>query len=273
MNLRTVLIVVARKILGWGLIVLSALFFATTLILLNKGAYGPFLVGLFFSLLAFGLGLLIQANLEKTRKRTLAIFEKYFPRCPICKSDKGYQVRGFLPSSQYVRCKNCEAEWTSRDFMGIRDLKILKLWNPPEIPRIYSEYVSKSKLKMRKSYPTTLWVASMNGEKIDLPPEAKQFYRIQLEDMISAHKRGSVLCLVSLLLIFSAPILFSFNQNFGYFTISSGASLVLAIIGFYGFTVSKENSYILFCTLLIAMFVGLIILPKSVWLGNVTTYL
>jgi hypothetical protein len=269
MNLRTALIVIARKILGWGLIVLSALSFAATLILLNNGAYGPFLLGLLLSLLAFGLGLSIQANLEKTRKRILAIFERYFPRCPICKSDKGYQVRGFLPSSQYIRCKNCEAEWTSRDFIGIRDLKILKLWNPPEIPQIYFEYVSQSKLKTRKSYPTNLWVASMNGEKIELPPETKQFYRIQLENVISAHKRGSILCLVSLFLIFSAPILFSFNQDFGYFAISSGASLILAMIGFYGFTVSRENAYILFCTLLIAMFVALIALPKSVWVGSV----
>jgi len=262
MNLLARLITITRKILGWGLILLSALFFAATLLLLNHGDYGSFLVGLFFSLLAFGLGLSIQANLEKPRKRILAVFERYFPRCPICKSDKGYQVRGFLLSSQYVKCKNCEAEWTSHDFIGIRDLKTLKLWNPPEIAQIYSDYVTQSKLKMRKSYSTNLWIASMNGEKIDLPPETKQFFHIQFENAISAHKRGATLCLVSLVLVFSAPILFSFSPNFGYFAISSGVSLILAMVGFYGFTVSKENAYILFCTLLIGIFVGLIALPK-----------
>ena len=33
---------------------------------------------------------------------------KLFPRCPICKSKKGYDPSTFYPN---VRCKSCEAEW------------------------------------------------------------------------------------------------------------------------------------------------------------------
>lgn len=89
MNLQSVFTNILRKLIGWGLIVVSTFFFAATIILLTRGDYGPSLIGLFFSLLTFGLGLSIQENLVKQRERMLAIFEMYFPRCPICKSNKG----------------------------------------------------------------------------------------------------------------------------------------------------------------------------------------
>jgi hypothetical protein len=34
---------------------------------------------------------------------------KLFPRCPICKSKKGYKPSTFIPD---VRCRSCGAEWT-----------------------------------------------------------------------------------------------------------------------------------------------------------------
>jgi hypothetical protein len=167
-----------------------------------------------------------------------------------------------MPSSQYIRCQNCEAEWTSRDFIGIKDLATLKLWNPPEVSEIYAEFVSQSPLKLRKSYPIGVWLASMKGEKIELPAKASWLDQTLLEDTISAHKKGVMLCLISVILILGSPSLFSFNQNIAYCAISLGASLIFAIMGYYRFTVTKENAYILFCGLFVTMFIGLIALPK-----------
>jgi len=265
MNLRTALRNILRKLVGWGLVVLSGLFFAATFILFTRGDYGPFATGLLFSLFILALGWSVQTNLEKQRKRILAVFGRHFPRCPICKSDKGYEIHGFLPSSQYVRCKNCEAEWTSPDFIGFRDLKTLKLWNPPETPQVYAEFISsQSPLKLRKSYPTSIWQAFMKGEKTELPAKIKGLGRIQLEEAISSHKRGFILCLISSVLVVGAPFLFTLNYGSGCFAISSGISLASTIIGFYGFTVSKENAYILFWTVFIPMFIGLITLPRII---------
>ena len=43
----------------------------------------------------------MSSNVERIRK--------LFPRCPICKSKKGYKPSLFYPN---IACKSCEAEWT-----------------------------------------------------------------------------------------------------------------------------------------------------------------
>lgn len=240
MNLRSILKNAFRKIVGWALIILSAFSFIALFIPLARGDFGTFATGLLFSLFVLVLGWSVQTSLEKPRKRIIALFGRYFPRCPICKSDKGYEARGFLPSSQYVRCKSCEAEWTSTDFIGFRDLKSLKLWKPPENPQMYAEFISQSPLKLKKTYPTKLWQALMNKEEISLNMEKLPLFTkiktIRPNDFVSSNKR----C----------------------FIISLGASVVLTATGFYWFTVSKENAYILFLTVFFAIFVLLIEIRK-----------
>jgi len=251
LNLRKFLKNALRKIVGWTLIVFSVFSFIACFILLGQGDLGSFVTGLIFSVFVFTLGWEIQTNLENKRKQITALMSRYFPTCPICKSDKSYEVRGFLPSSQYVRCKNCGAEWTSSNFAGYRDLKALKLWKPPEDPEVYAEFISQSPLKPKKTYPMKLWQALMNKEEIHLPPKAK---RIQLEEFVSSHPKGAVLALVSFTLILIGLFSFTVNYSIGCFATSSGTSLVLTLVGFYGFSLSQEKAYILFWTTFFAMF-------------------
>ena len=36
------------------------------------------------------------------------LMHKYFPKCPICGSERGYELSAFYPN---VQCKSCKAEW------------------------------------------------------------------------------------------------------------------------------------------------------------------
>lgn len=36
------------------------------------------------------------------------LMHKYFPKCPICESERGYELSTFYPN---VKCKSCKAEW------------------------------------------------------------------------------------------------------------------------------------------------------------------
>jgi hypothetical protein len=50
------------------------------------------------------------------------LMSKNFPKCPICKSNKGYEVSGVVKN--YIQCISCKAKWrTTIDHSG-RDLKI-----------------------------------------------------------------------------------------------------------------------------------------------------
>ena len=53
---------------------------------------------------------------------------KYFPFCPLCKSEKGYDVSGF--HKDFVQCKSCGAQWKSSDFIECLVLRNLILWQP-----------------------------------------------------------------------------------------------------------------------------------------------
>lgn len=218
------------------MIAFSILCFMSLYIPLTRGEFGPFLVGLLFSLFLLVLGWRIKENLEEPRKRIRALFKSYFPRCPICKSGRGYIVRGLLPTSQYVRCKNCGAEWTSNDFFGDRGLKFLKLWKPPQKPRTYAEFISQSVLKSRRTYPTELWQAMMNNEEVPLREERlsllTKIKTMRSNDLVSSNKWCFVMCL--------------------------GTSAILTTIGFFWFTLTIENGYTLFLTIFFTMFLLLI---------------
>lgn len=54
-----------------------------------------------------------------------ALMLKYFPKCPLCSADKGYEVSGFL--KQYVQCRSCGAKWESPDFVKCEELEKLVL--------------------------------------------------------------------------------------------------------------------------------------------------
>jgi len=94
----------------------------------------------------------------------------------------------------------------------------------------------------------------MNKEEIHLPPKAK---RMQLDDFVSSHPKGVLLALGSLGLILVGLFSFGVNYSVGCFAMSSGTSLFLTLVGFYGFSLSQEKAYMLFWGTLLAMFFGL----------------
>lgn len=260
MEPRRVIVNLFKKVAGVLLILLSTLFFGASFIGLSTGEYGPLILGLVISFFLFVGGLMLLINVERTRERILSIFQAYFPRCPICKTTDGYQVKGLIPTSQYVRCKHCSAEWTSPDFVNARNLTVLKLWNPPLDTQAYRDFMtSGSKLQIRKAYPTNIWQAYMDGG-IEEPETKPSLIAFQMTN-ISPNKQGLKLAIFSILLMIVYPFLSAANAVIGALLLSVGASLLLSTIGFYGFTVSKENSYILFCGALITVLFGLLGLP------------
>jgi ribosomal protein S27AE len=82
-----------------------------------------------------------------TREEVESLMVKYFPKCPLCNADKGYEISGFLKN--YVQCRSCGAKWESPDFVKCRELKELTLWEP--------SYDGKwSSLKL-KTYSVKFW--------------------------------------------------------------------------------------------------------------------
>lgn len=240
-----------RKLVGWGLVLLSVFFFGASITLFEKRDYGPFVTGLFFTLVSFALGLQIQTDIEKIRKRMLALMIKCFPKCPICKTDKGYEARGWLPSSQSVKCKNCGAQWISRDFVSIKKLSKLELSEPPEDTEVYATFISQSHLKLKKSYSTDVWQAEMEGKTIEIQTEPK----LKLfKDFIFLRKKGLVLWLLSFIILPWGIFNLSSNHILGCVATSLGASILFAIAGHYFFSVNRQDSYVLFVGALLAIF-------------------
>lgn len=225
-----------RKTIGWALFLLAAMFFVASILPLVVGNYGVFITGLIMSFLILVLSLEIQTDREKIKKRIVGLMSYYFPSCPICKSDIGYESRGWLSSSQYVRCKNCGGQWTSNDFIGYKDLRALKLWEPPEDSSVYAKFISESALKPRKTYSVKLWRALMNDEEIQSPIKER---RMKIVTLISFHQRG-----------------------IGYFTISLVVSIIPALIGYHCFSLTTAEAYILFVSSFLFISFGLIVKPK-----------
>jgi ribosomal protein S27AE len=59
------------------------------------------------------------------KEQVAELMRGYFPKCPICGSDAGYEVSGFFKTN--VQCHSCEAKWDSNDFIGGKELKKLRL--------------------------------------------------------------------------------------------------------------------------------------------------
>jgi hypothetical protein len=252
-----------RKVCGIILILLALLFFAASFIGLPTGQYGPMMVGLIISLFFFASGLILLTNVERTRRRILAIFQVNFPKCPICKTTIGYQVKGLIPTSQYVKCKHCGAEWTSPDFVNALNLTVLKLWNPPLDVTAYRDLkTSGVEIQLRKAYSTKFWQAYMNGQPI-MPEPRPSLFGFKINDN-STYKLKTRLPIFSILLIVLYPIILPFHSIISAVVLSVGASLLLTSIGFYGFTVSKENSYMLFWGSLFVVLFGLLGLPAFI---------
>jgi hypothetical protein len=231
---------VIRKLVGWAILIVSALFFLATSMLIVQGDFGPVMTGFWLSFALFVLGWAIQYDLESARKRIQALFKRYFPRCPICKSDKGYEVSGFFPSTQYVKCKNCSSEWYSPDFTRFKNLKSLRLSKPPQEPEVYAEFIQQSPLEFRKFYPTESWQAMMNNAEITLStPKVSLLNKLRasnFSDFISSSRR----C----------------------FVISLATSICLAVIGYYGLSMSLDRTYEFGVATFLAMLVSLIEIRK-----------
>lgn len=45
----------------------------------------------------------------RVSKEILELMYKRFPKCPLCKSDKGYKFSGWI--DDYVQCRYCGAKW------------------------------------------------------------------------------------------------------------------------------------------------------------------
>ena len=75
---------------------------------------------------------------------------KYFPNCPICLTDKGYDVLG--ADNDAISCKNCSATWKSEDFIKSQELtKLMLVQNP-------TKYDITGKIQRRKYYSTDFWL-------------------------------------------------------------------------------------------------------------------
>jgi len=53
---------------------------------------------------------------------------QYFPNCPLCQANSGYEVSGIFKN--YVQCRSCGAKFESTDFQTGKELKKLELWEP-----------------------------------------------------------------------------------------------------------------------------------------------
>lgn len=92
-----------------------------------------------------------------SREEVTSFMAKYFPTCPICGSDAGYEISGSLKLAFYkdfIRCKSCRAYWKSKDFRSLKELKELALWKESNDGKGWS-------LKYR-FYPLDFWKYKVN---------------------------------------------------------------------------------------------------------------
>lgn len=86
-----------------------------------------------------------------TEEEIAELIKNYFPNCPICGSDSGYNISGF--SKNYFQCNSCRAKWMSYDLIQkkVTDiaLKKMMLYETPADGR--------GKSLLRKEHPVDLW--------------------------------------------------------------------------------------------------------------------
>ena len=64
-------------------------------------------------------------------KKTIELMYKYFPTCPLCKSDKGYGFSGWV--GYHVECKSCGAKWHLLNWLSDEpNMKLVKTSRDPE---------------------------------------------------------------------------------------------------------------------------------------------
>jgi hypothetical protein len=96
-------------------------------------------------------------------KQARELMTKNFPKCPICKSSKGYEVEGL--TTNYIRCKSCKAKWratiefTRGGHKGVNNLTLLE-----------SDKDGKTVPLIRKKYPIDFW-RSFTPEKLLIEKE------------------------------------------------------------------------------------------------------
>ena len=107
-----------------------------------------------------------------------AFMLKYFPKCPLCSADKGYEVSGF--SKNYVQCRSCGAKWESTDFVRCKELKELQLWEP-------SHEGKGTSLKFKK-YSVKFWQDSEAIENAMKAEEAKKGVEKEVKATVETSK-------------------------------------------------------------------------------------
>ena len=79
------------------------------------------------------------------------LIKNYFPNCPICSSDSGYNISG--SSKNYFQCNSCRAKWMSYDLIKrkVTDiaLKKMMLWETP--------IDGRGKSLLRKEHTIEFW--------------------------------------------------------------------------------------------------------------------
>ncbi len=88
-----------------------------------------------------------------TEKHIMEMMIEALPRCPICGSSIGYEVVSVFKGA--VKCKSCQAEWSSRDFFESERLKNLTIRELPEGHRTFTcgRYI----LRRHEEYPIDFW--------------------------------------------------------------------------------------------------------------------
>lgn len=77
-----------------------------------------------------------------------------FPTCPICESNRGYDVSGFLKN--YVQCRNCKTKWVSAELGAGKKVEFLKLWEPSKDGQGNELYNKKKSVKFWRNYKANL---------------------------------------------------------------------------------------------------------------------
>jgi len=187
------------------------------------------------------------------KSRIEALMEYNLPKCPICKSENGYSVSGWWPWQQYVKCKNCEAEWTSSDFTSHKGLRSLQLHKAPQDLEIYPRFVSESPLKVYRTYPLDAWKSLMLGNKVELPLRKSK----DVAKEIGSQYLRYFLFMITLFLTYFVSQWLTLHLLGGCVVMSFGLSSFLTLVDFYFVSHDKSKSFQIFVTAITAITFGL----------------
>lgn len=247
------------KAIGYILIIVSIFLLGATAILFDQSKYGPAATGLIFTLFTMAVASRLVTSMDVLRLRIAALMKYSLPKCPICKSEDGYSISGWWPWRQYVKCKNCGAEWTSSDFTSHKGLRSLRLDKAPQNPEIYARFVSEPLLKIRRTYPLNSWKSLMLGNEVEVP--LKKGKDLAKETVLQ--HRGYFLFIIALFLTYLGPKWLASHLLGGCVVTSLGLSTFLALFDFYVISHDKSKSFQIFVTALTAITFGLYFVFKE----------